>query len=256
MPTYPTGEVETWSDIISSISASTRVRASERSTRSCVSPQSSSAVMFIETIPTRHSTAIFTTWGGHDITNNFAGEDLDNTGPFINASSAYLTFLGNTNPDPVDSDVHYYNFRYGDNAFFVLDTRRHRTEPKAKIDVEQQNSTTAGGDGLYTPKPRTMLGDKQLTALYSWLGTVNSTTTFKFIVSSVPFTTLWKGSSSAMDGWAAYPEERSALLDVLEYVPNVIVISGDRYEFAVIELRGKILEISGVSSIFCFEQGD
>ena len=183
---------------------------------------------------------------------------MDNKGPFINASSAYSTFLGNANPDPVRSDVHYYNFRYGDNAFFVLDTQRHRTEPKAKIDVssegeihiEEQNSTTVtvGGDDLYTQKPCTMLGDKQLTALYSWLGKVNSTATFKFIVSSVPLTTLWKSSSGAMDSWAAYPEERSALLDVLEYVPNVIVISGDRHEFAVVELRGKILEISGLFS--------
>lgn len=179
-------------------------------------------------------------------------------GPFVNASSAYSTFLGNVNPDPVSSDVHYYNFRYGDNAFFVLDTQRHRTKPNARIDVssegethiKQPNSTTATveGDDIYTPKRRTMLGDKQLTALYSWLGKVNSTTTFKFIVSGVPFTTLWKGSGGAMDGWAAYPEERSALLDVLEYVPNVIVISGDRHEFAVVELRGRILEISGSSS--------
>jgi alkaline phosphatase D len=209
----------------------------------------------IDIILVRHSTAIFTAWGDRDIINHFAGEDLDNKGPFVNASSAYLTFLGNANPDPVGSDVHYYNFRYGDNAFFVLDTRRHRTEPKAKVDVggihiEQQNSTTAttGGDDLYTPKQHTMLGDKQLTALYSWLGKVNSTTTFKFIVSSVPFTTLWKGLGGTMDGWAAYPEERSALLDVLEYVPNVIIISGDRHQFAAIQLRGKILEISGVRS--------
>ena len=208
----------------------------------------------IETI----STAIFTTWGDHDIIDPSSGEDLNHNGPFVNASSAYSTFLGNANPDPVGSDVHYYNFRYGDNAFFVLDTQRHRTGSKAKIDVspgeeiyiEQQNSTTAttGGDDSYTPKPRTMLGDKQLTALYSWLGKVNSTTTFKFIVSGVPFTTLWKGLGDSMDSWAAYPEERSALLDVLEYVPNVIVISGDRHEFAVIQLRGKILEVSGVSS--------
>lgn len=171
----------------------------------------------------------------------------------MNASSAYLTFLGNSNPDTINSDVHYYNFRYGDNAFFVLDTRRYRTEAKAKVDVSlsggHHNSTTASaeGDDLYPPKPRTMLGEKQLTALYSWLGKVNSTTTFKFIVSSVPFTTLWKGGDGAMESWAAYPEERNALLDVLEYVPNVIVISGDRHEFAVIEMRGKVLEISSVS---------
>ena len=195
-------------------------------------------------------TAIFTIWDDHEIYNNFAGEGLDNKGPFVNASSAYLTFLGNANPDPVNSDVHYYNFRYGDNAFFVLDTRRYRTVPEGKS--KHQNSTTATteGDDLHTPKQRTMLGDKQLTALYSWLGKVNSTTTFKFIVSSVPFTTLWTGGDGATETWAAYPEERNALLDVLEYVPNVIVISGDRHEFAVIEMREKILEISGASPHF------
>ena len=60
-----------------------------------------------------------------------------------------------------------------------------------------------------------------------------------------------------MDSWAAYPEERNALLDVLEYVPNVIVISGDRHEFAVIEMRGKVLEISGASLLhFALSKGD
>ena len=199
-----------------------------------------------------HSTAIFTIWDDHEIVNNFVGEGLDNKGPFVNASSAYLTFLGNVNPDPVTSDVHYYNFRYGDNAFFVLDTRRYRTGADVSPGGEHHNSTTAipEDDDLHTPKPRTMLGDKQLMAVYSWLGKVNSTTTFKFIVSSVPFTTLWKGGDGAMDSWAAYPEERNALLDVLEYVPNVIVISGDRHEFAAIEMRGKVLEFSSVSLLY------
>jgi alkaline phosphatase D len=205
--------------------------------------------MSTETIFTQHSIAIFTTWDDHEIISNFAGEGLDNKGPFVNASNAYSTFLGNANPDPVSSDVHYYDFRYGDTAFFILDTRRYRTVPKTKIDtspreethIEHQNTATAAAE------VHTMLGDKQLTALYSWLGKVNSTTTFKFIVSSVPFTTLWTGGDGRTDSWAAYPEERNALLDVLEYIPNVIVISGDRHEFAVIQMRGKVLEISGAS---------
>jgi alkaline phosphatase D len=139
-----------------------------------------------------------------------------------------------------------------------LDTRRYRTVPETKIDISHQNITTtaAEGDDLYTPKPRTMLGDKQLTALYLWLGKVNSTTTFKFIVSSVPFTTLWTGIDGGTDSWAAYPEERNALLDVLEFVPNVIVISGDRHEFAVIEMREKVLEISGASLTFALSKGN
>jgi len=240
VPTWGGGNLEWYHRLYKRVYASPSFRkVYEKLRKSTCS--SAATFMFIETLLTRQSTAIFTTWDDHEIINNFAGENLDNKGPFVNASSAYLTFLGNANPDPVSSDVHYYDFRYGDNAFFVLDTRRYRTTPKAKIDTLMIQFEQP-------PRPGTMLGDKQLTALYSWLGKVNSTTTFKFIVSSVPFTTLWKGPDGATDSWAAYPEERNALLDVLEYVPNVIVISGDRHEFAVIEMRGKILEISGASS--------
>jgi alkaline phosphatase D len=90
-----------------------------------------------------------------------------------------------------------------------------------------------------------MLGEKQLFALHSWLGKVNSTTTFKFIVSSVPFTSLWHGFDGQSDSWAAYRLERDALLDVLQFIPNLVLLSGDRHEFAFIEHRGKIPEISG-----------
>ena len=43
---------------------------------------------------------------------------------------------------------------YGDSAFFVMDTRRYRSSP-------HEISESA-----------TMLGDKQLAALYNWLGKV------------------------------------------------------------------------------------
>jgi alkaline phosphatase D len=93
-----------------------------------------------------------------------------------------------------------------------------------------------------------MLGDQQLAALYDWLGKVNTTATFKFVVSSVPFTSLW-GHDAQTDAWPGYADEKAALLKAMHSVPNVIILSGDRHEFAAIEFNGhdndnEILEFS------------
>lgn len=135
----------------------------------------------------------------------------------MNGSAAYEIYAGNTNYDPVQAGQHYYTFRHGDVEFFVLDTRRFRSTIK-----------NTGRD------ERTMLGETQLTALHKWLSAVNGTSSFKFIVSSVPFTSLWSWDGE-IDSWAGYPREKAALLEVLHSVPNVVIISGDRHEFAVIE---------------------
>lgn len=52
---------------------------------------------------------------------------------------------------------------------------------------------------------------------------------------------LW---SHGEDTWAAFLTERDQLLDVLQFVPNVIVLSGDRHEFAAASLRDTITEFS------------
>jgi alkaline phosphatase D len=116
------------------------------------------------------------------------------------------------------ADHHYYSFRYGDAAFFVLDTRRYRTLPTEDAPVP------------------TMLGETQLAALHSWLSHANGTASFKFIVSSVPFTSLW-GHDASTDSWAGFSAEKAALLAALHTVPNVIILSGDRHEFASIEFN-------------------
>lgn len=101
-----------------------------------------------------------------------------------------------------------------------------------------------------------MLGELQLTALRTWLAEVclpsvhrafcayirlssqtNNTAVYKFIVSSVPFTSLWQHDAQ-VDSWAAFPEEKEQLLQLFHTVPNVFIISGDRHEFAVIEFNG------------------
>lgn len=79
-----------------------------------------------------------------------------------------------------------------------------------------------------------MLGDVQLASLHNWLSRVNATSIFKFVISSVPFTSLW-GHDAQTDSWAGFPEEKQELLKVFHSVPNVILLSGDRHEFAAIE---------------------
>lgn len=150
--------------------------------------------------------------------NDYAGNSLD-VAPYVNGSAAYNIYAGNANYDPIQPGQHYYTFRRGDVEFFVLDTRRFRSGVK---NTEQDE--------------RTMLGETQLTALHKWLIAVNSTSSFKFIVSSVPFTSLWSWGGQ-VDSWAGYPKEKAALLETLHSVPNVIIISGDRHEFAVIEFN-------------------
>lgn len=51
----------------------------------------------------------------------------------------------------------------------------------------------------------------------------------------MPFTTLWHGINGQTDTWAGFPTERQAILDVLHTIPNVIILSGDRHEFAAVE---------------------
>lgn len=49
---------------------------------------------------------------------------------------------------------------------------------------------------------------------------------------------MWGGINGQVDTWMGAPEERRAFIELLEYVPNVIVISGDRHEFAAVEHLG------------------
>lgn len=149
--------------------------------------------------------------------NNFGGEGNDTKPPYPSASDAFEIYNSNANYDPPMPGEHYYDFRYGDIAFFVMDTRRYRLR----------------GDDITT---RTMLGDVQLTALHMWLSRVNETSTFKFIVSSVPFTSLWMRDAQ-LDSWAGFPAEKAGLLEAFHSVPNLIILSGDRHEFAAIEFN-------------------
>ncbi|TDL25073.1 hypothetical protein BD410DRAFT_785858 [Rickenella mellea] len=163
---------------------------------------------------------IYHIYDDHEIINNFGGHSNDSTPPFPSASSAYSIYQASANYDSHISGHHFYNFRYGDIAFFVMDTRRYRS-----------NITDSSAES------HTMLGEMQITAFHTWLSEVNQTATFKFIITSVPFTSLW-GYDAATDSWSAFPAEKASILNAIQSVPNVIILSGDRHEFAAIEYSG------------------
>ncbi|GAA6049009.1 hypothetical protein JCM3770_005437 [Rhodotorula araucariae] len=158
----------------------------------------------------------------HEILNDYSSNV--SSPAYAPAMQAYQDYVGAANYDPHEPGVHYYDFRVGDSAFFVWDTRSYRSD-NAKDDDER----------------KTMLGDKQREAFFDWATRVNQTVTWKFIVSSVPVMSLW---SHGEDTWGAFLTERDAILDVLEHVPNVIVLSGDRHEFAAASLRTTVTEFS------------
>ncbi|GAA5858269.1 hypothetical protein JCM1840_001122 [Sporobolomyces johnsonii] len=158
----------------------------------------------------------------HEIINDYSGND---TSPeFTPANTAYHTYFGNANPDSATPGVNYYDFRVGDSAFFVWDTRAYRSPNEIDDD-----------------RDKTMLGQQQREAFFDWAARVNQTVTWKFVVSSVPLMTLW---SHGEDTWASFTTERDTILDVLQYVPNVIVLSGDRHEFAAASIRTTVTEFS------------
>ncbi|KAF8652699.1 hypothetical protein AX16_004203 [Volvariella volvacea WC 439] len=161
---------------------------------------------------------IFHAYDDHEFINNFAGAGNDSVPPFPSASNAYTLYNSEPNFDSSAAGQHYYEFQYGDTAFFVMDTRRYRST----VDTNIQS--------------RTMLGDTQLAALHDWLSKVNETSVFKFVISSVPFTSLWS-HDAIYDSWAGFPTEKQALLTAFHSVPNLFVLSGDRHEFAAIEFN-------------------
>ncbi|KAG8900116.1 hypothetical protein FRB99_006249 [Tulasnella sp. 403] len=122
-------------------------------------------------------------------------------------------------------DHSYYDFRYGDVAFFVLDTLTYRSLNEAP------------------EAERSLLGAKQLADFFAWAQKVNQTSVYKVVVSPVPLSAMW-GNTTASVTWADFPSERARIINMLSYLPNAVVVSGGRHEFAAIEyLEGKIVEV-------------
>ncbi|KAF4340438.1 alkaline phosphatase D [Fusarium beomiforme] len=153
----------------------------------------------------------------HEIINDWAAND---TGLYKTAIQPFWSYHGNANPvSEFGPNKTYYIFRHQGVAFFVLDTRRYRSD----------NAITDGPD-------KTMLGASQLAALTKWL---RSESDWKVVVSSVPFTRNWRGPDSA-DSWSGFLWERELILDTMKQNGGAIILSGDRHEHATTKFPAKV----------------
>ena len=144
----------------------------------------------------------------HDIINDY--DQGPNTSLYKNASWAFNAYHRAPNPSPVHSDVNYFIMDYADTSFFFMDTRSYRSSNFAE-------------DG----PNKTMLGERQLRDLVEWANKCErDKVVWKFIISSVPITNNWKGPDGTRDTWGGFMHERGIVLEALEDVSNVVVISG------------------------------
>jgi alkaline phosphatase D len=170
----------------------------------------------------------------HEIKENW---DDGQNGSYGNAIKIWDQYCGVTNPVPYnDSDrVYYYNFWYGDVAFFVVDERTYRTSESVD-------------DG----PNKTMLGDVQNQRLKDWLLEVNDTAKIKVIASGAAWTVDYDDG----DGWRGYKYARSEILDFIgnNSIKNVVLLSGDVHYVFVVEILPGLFEFSS-SPISAFPPG-
>lgn len=127
-----------------------------------------------------------------------------------------------THAPPLESET-YTTFDQGPASFFLLDTRRYRSQP-----CLAKNSTCDS----------TMLGQDQLKSLLAWLHAApsNGGIRWKVLITSVPFTRNWR--VNAQDTWGGYLSERRKVLEAMWEAGSdgsgtgIIILSGDRHEHA------------------------
>ncbi|KAJ2353328.1 hypothetical protein GGF43_003521 [Coemansia sp. RSA 2618] len=169
----------------------------------------------------------------HEIKNNWHDQDQP---PMGNAMTAYNEYNGLPNPPPAVPGASYYNFTYGNIAFYAWDTRRYRTH--------WETAKTDSGETTIGSEEHTMLGQEQKQHFIQWLRDVNHTAAVKFVISSVPVITGWSNFDSSQDTWRGYPTERAEILSLTGHVPNLFYLSGDRHEMAAVELPSGNIEFS------------
>ncbi|MCJ1359179.1 MAG: hypothetical protein MMC33_009179, partial [Icmadophila ericetorum] len=156
----------------------------------------------------------------HEIANDWDAKDA---APYPSAIDPYRIYHESLNPPtPPGSelDATYFQFTNGPAQFFMLDTRSYRTP----------------SSGSPWNASKTMLGYDQYESLRQFLmEPPPEGIHFKFIISSIPFTSNWR--VNAADTWSGYLYERQALLEIMweatsTYPISIVILSGDRHEFA------------------------
>ncbi len=171
---------------------------------------------------------VYVTWDDHEILDNFGGVEMlqENPDMFNEGRQAFFEYwpIQGSDSDPFQL---YRQFNYGAHAdFFVLDTRSYRD-----LLVNWDPSPR-------TLQHKTMLGEAQFTWLKESL--LNSESTWKFIVSSVPLaypTGFPQPEVDGRDGWADGPDRsgyENELMELLFFieandVENVVFLTGDTH---------------------------
>ena len=192
----------------------------------------------------------------HEIANDWSGGN--DTEPFPAASDPFLHYHVSVNP-PVprgapsgpDTNTTYFQFSNGPASFFMLDTRRYRTNPETKSTfVSEKPGYGTSLDASNSPVSEdghSMLGFQQLSSLLTYLSTPESPHIhWKIIASSVPFTKNWRFGTS--DTWGGFLRERATILQAMhdaerELGIRVVILSGDRHEFAAIRFPPPVIAL-------------
>ncbi len=150
----------------------------------------------------------FHTWDDHDYGKNNGDKTFGRRAEAIQAINEYYPFPDLPNPAGI-----WHDFSYAQVDVFMLDLRSQRDNHN---DLDGPQKSMLDGDIIAN-------GQKQ------WLenGLLNSTATWKIIVSSVPF----NPTVERKDGWELYPHERLELLDFIatNNIQNAILLSADMH---------------------------
>ena len=180
----------------------------------------------------------------HEIANDWSSGN--ETAPFPAASDPFIHYHVSVNPpippsapnNVIEPNITYSQFTHGPASFFMLDTRRYRTDPEPLSSPPSLPPSLPPSPSTSSTTHHTMLGVPQLQSLLSYLSTPEPLhINFKIIASSVPFTKNWRFGTS--DTWGGFPTERSLILAAMHSSEKtlgirVIILSGDRHEFAAV----------------------
>ncbi|KAL6878922.1 PhoD-like phosphatase domain-containing protein [Trichoderma novae-zelandiae] len=161
----------------------------------------------------------------HEIENDWSA---NTTGVYKNAVDPWHIYQAQINPPRAVTagtrserrqGATWFEFVQGPASFFMLDTRSYRSS----------NSLPFNGT------EKTMLGADQLADFLAWLARPEPKgVRWKFVASSIPFTKNWP--VNVKDTWGGFLVERKKVLEAMWDVAargiGVVVLSGDRHEFA------------------------
>ena len=197
----------------------------------------------------RASTGVYSGWDDHEFVNDYSRAEY---GVAIYRAGV-KAFLDYTPASYNASTGDYRSFRWGKNLeLFLLDGRSFRSAkataacggdiaPTAPAAVRQAFAALSPAlarpvpqsclDAIASPQ-RTLLGAAQLAAFTRAIRA--STATFKVVVNPEPMLQLY---ALPYDRWEGYAAERARVLDVLQSVRNVVVLTTDMHAHVIGEIR-------------------